>query len=85
MPIDSTLIQWTAAIVLLAVFAWVLLGLVWDLIPTPWIHADNPHKQVMGFILLGVTGLLSYSLSSEVLGWVWQGLRHVLGLDLEEL
>lgn len=62
-----------------------LLELVWDLIPTPWIHADNPHKQVMGFILLGVTGLLSYFLSSEVLVWVCQGLRHVLGLDLARL
>ena len=85
MPTEPTLTQWTAALVLLAVFAWVLLGLVWDLIPTPWIHADNPHKQVMGFILLGVTGLLSYALSSEVLGLVWQGLRHILGLDLEGL
>ncbi len=39
----------------------------------------------MGFILLGVTGLLSYFLSSEVLVWVCQGLRHVLGLDLARL
>ena len=85
MPIETTLTQWAAAFVLLAVFAWVLLGLVWDFIPTPWIHADKPHKQMMGYILLGVTGLLCYSLSSEVLWWVWQGLRHVLGMDLEGL
>ena len=57
MPIEPTLTQWTVAFILLVVFAWVLLGWVWDLIPTPWIHADNPYKQVMGFILLGVTGL----------------------------
>lgn len=36
---------------------------------------------MMGFILLRVTGLMSYSLSSQVLVWVWQGLRHVLGLE----
>ncbi len=82
MPIEPTLTQWTAAFVLLAVFAWVLPGLVWDFIPTPWIHADKPRKQVIGFIVLGVTGLLCYSLSSEILWWVWRGLRHVPGMDL---
>lgn len=85
MPIEPTLVQWIIALLLLAVFAWVLMGLVLDIVPTPGIRADEPRKKMMGYALLAVTGLVSYSVSKEVLVWVWRGLRHVLGLDLEGL
>ena len=78
-------LQWMFAFVLLALFSWVLLSLLWDVVPTPWLNKDNPQKRSFGIILLIVTGLLSYSFAREVLGWVWMGIRHILGFDLEGL
>ena len=78
-------LQWMTAFVLLALFSWVLLSLLWDVVPTPWLSEDKPQKRIWGIVLLVVIGLLNYSLASEVLGWVWMGVRHLLGLDLEGL
>ena len=82
---SPTLLQWITALILLAVFSWVLLGLFWDALPIPWINSDKPQKRIFGIALLIVAGLLNYSFARPVLGWVWMGLRHVLGLDLEGL
>ena len=80
---EPTLLQWIVAIILLAVFSWVLLGLFMDIIPVPFLSADNPRKRIIGVLTLGFTGVLGYSLSREVMVWVWMGLRHLLGLDME--
>jgi len=77
--------QWMSAFVLLALFSWVLLSLLWDVVPTPWLNTDNPQKRSFGIVLLVVIGLLNYSFSSEVLEWVWMGIWHLLGFDLEGL
>jgi hypothetical protein len=73
------------AFVLLALFSWVLLSLLWDIVPAPWLNSGHPQKRTIGIVLLVVIGLLNYSLASEVLGWVWMGIRHLLGFDLEGL
>jgi len=78
-------LQWVIAFVLLALFSWVLLSLLWDVVPIPWLNTDGSQKRVFGIVLLVVTGLLNYSFASEVLGWVWMGIRHLLGFDLEGL
>ncbi len=78
-------LQWMIAFVLLVLFSWVLLSLLWDVVPTPWLNADNPQRRISGIVLLVVIGLLNYSFASEVLGWVWMGIRHILGFDLEGL
>ena len=80
---EPTLLQWIVAIILLAVFSSVLLGLFMDIIPVPFLSADNPRKRIIGVLTLGFTGVLGYSLSREVMVWVWMGLRHLLGLDME--
>lgn len=85
MPASPTTFQWMIALVLLALFAWVLLSLFWDVVPLPWLQADLPRKRVVGSALLFAVGLLNYSFAGEVLGWVWMGIRHLLGLDLEGL
>lgn len=82
---SPTTLQWTTAFVLLAIFSWVLLSLLWDVIPTPWLKADKPQKRIYGISLLIVVGLLNYSFASDVLVWVWMGIEHLLGLDLEGL
>jgi len=83
-PSPSTF-QWITAFILLALFSWVLLSLLWDIVPAPWIHTDKPQKKTFGIALLVVIGLLNYSFASQVMVWVWMGIRHLLGLDLEEL
>jgi hypothetical protein len=80
---SPTTLQWTAAFVLLALFSWVLLSLFWDIVPAPWINPGKPQKRIIGIVLLFVMGLLSYSFTREVMVWVWMGIRHLLGLDLE--
>ena len=80
---EPTLLQWIVAIILLAVFSWVFLGFFMDIIPVPFLSADNPRKRIIGVLTLGFTGVLGYSLSREVMVWVWMGLRHLLGLDME--
>lgn len=82
---SPTTFQWLTAIFLLALFSWVLLSLLWDLVPTPWLKGDKPQKRIWGIVSLVVIGLLNFSLASEVLNWVWMGVRHLLGLDLEGL
>ncbi len=82
---SPTTLQWMTAFVLLALFSWVLLSLLWDIVPTPWLNTDKPQKRTLGIVLLVVMGLLNYSFASEALGWVWMGIRHLLGLDLEGL
>ena len=77
--------QWIIAFVLLSLFSWILLSLLWDVVPTPWLNTDKPQKRFFGIVLLVVMGLLNYSFASEVLGWVWMGIRHLLGFDLEGL
>jgi hypothetical protein len=77
--------QWIIAFVLLSLFSWILLSLLWDVVPNPWINTDKPQKKFFGIVLLVVMGLLNYSFASEVLGWVWMGIRHLLGFDLEGL
>ncbi len=78
-------LQWMTAFVLLVLFAWVLLSLLWDVVPAPWLNTDKPQKRMIGVVLLVVIGLLNYSFASEVLRWVWMGIRHLLGIDLEGL
>ena len=73
------------AFILLALFSWVLLSLFWDIVPAPWIQADSPHKKAWGVLFLVVVGLLNYSFASHVMVWVWMGIRHFLGMDMEEL
>lgn len=85
MSSSPDLLPWIIAFVLLALFSWVLLGLFWDVLPIPGINSDNPQKRIFGIALLIVAGLLSYVLARPVLGWVWMGLRHILGLGLEGL
>jgi hypothetical protein len=80
---SPTTLQWITAFVLLALFSWVLLSLFWDIIPAPWINPDKPQKRIFGIVLLTVMSLLSYPLVREVMVWVWMGIRHILGLDLE--
>ena len=82
---SPTTLQWMTAFVLLALFSWVILSLFWDLVPTPWPNADQPQKRIFGIVSLVVIGLLNFSFASEVLEWVWMGIRHLLGLDLEGL
>ena len=85
MTASPTLLHWIIALGLLAIFAWIVLGLFWDLVPTPWNHADELHKKVIALGLTVVIALLSVSLTRPLLGWVWAGLQHVLGMDLEGL
>lgn len=85
MPASPTTFQWIAALVLLSLFSWVLLSMFWDIVPAPWINTDKPQSRVLGIVLLVVIGLLNYSFASQVLVWVWMGIRHMLGLDLEGL
>lgn len=82
---SPTTLQWTTAFVLMSVFSWVLLSLLWDAVPTPWLNPENPQKRIFGITLLTVMGLLNYSFASEVLGWVWMGIRHLMGFDLDGL
>jgi hypothetical protein len=67
---------------LLALFSWVFLSLLWDIVPAPWTQSNNPQSRVWGIVLLGVIGLLNYSFASQVMAWVWMGIRHLLGFDL---
>ena len=76
-------LQWIIAFVLLALFSWVFISLLWDVVPAPWLNTDKPQKRFLGIVLVIVISLLSYSFASEVLGWVWMGIRHILGFDLE--
>lgn len=85
MPASPTALQWITALVLLALFSWVLLSLLWDVVPAPWVNTDRPQSRVSGIALLVVIGLLNYSFASRVLVWVWMGIRHLLGFDLEGL
>lgn len=85
MSADPTIVQWMVALGLLSLFGWVLLGLFWDLAPTPWNQADAFHKKMIALGLTLVIGLLNFSLARPVLDWVWMGLRHILGMDLEGL
>ena len=82
---SPTTLQWMTAFIFLALFSWVLLSFLWDIIPTPWFNTDKPQKRIFGISMLVVIGLLNYSFASEVLGWVWMGIRHLLGFDLEGL
>jgi hypothetical protein len=82
---SPTTFQWMTAFVLLALFSWVLLSLLWDIVPAPWLNPHQHQKRTIGIVLLIVIGLLNYSLAREVLGWVWMGIRHLLGFDLEGL
>lgn len=85
MSATPTLLHWMIALGLLVLFAWIVLGLFWDLVPTPWNHADEPYKKVVALGLTTILGLLSVSLASPILDWVWAGLKHVLGMDMEGL
>ena len=85
MSSSPTTLQWMTAFFLLILFAWVLLSLLWDVVPTPWLNTDKPQKRIFGIALLVMFGLLNYSFASEVLRWVWMGIRHLLGIDLEGL
>ncbi len=82
---SPALLQWITALILLAFFSWVLLGLFWDALPIPGVNSDKPQKRIFGIALLIIAGLLNYLFARSVLGWVWMGLRHILGLDLEGL
>lgn len=85
MPPSPSLVQWMTAIGLLILLAWVLLSFLWDVIPVPWRDTSQPQKRIVGVVLLVLIGGLNYSLAGEVLEWVWMGIRHLLGLDLEGL
>ena len=85
MPPSPSTLQWATAFILLALFSWVLLSLLWEIVPIPWANTSQTQKRFWGITLLVVIGLLNYSFASEVLGWVWLGIRHLLGLDLEGL
>ena len=85
MSSSPSTLQWFTAFFLLILFAWVLLSLLWDIVPAPWLNTDKPQKRIFGIVVLVVIGLLNYSFASEVLRWVWMGIRHLLGIDLERL
>ncbi|NIQ03808.1 MAG: hypothetical protein GWM98_28565 [Nitrospinaceae bacterium] len=82
---SPTLLQWMVALALLAMFAWVLVGTIWDAIPIPGIPVEGPQKRKVGIALIIVLALVNYALAEKVLHWVWMGIRHVLFLDLEGL
>ena len=85
MSSSPTLLQWITALVLLAFFSWALLGLFWDVLPLSLVNSNEPQKRIFGIAFLIVAGLLNYFFARAVLEWVWVGLIHILGLDLEGL
>jgi hypothetical protein len=82
---DPHLWQWLTAFILMAVFTWVALDLLMDALPWSLLDKSRPGRRQIGFALIFGLGLGGYSLLSELLVFVWMGIKHVLLLDLEGL
>lgn len=83
MSVEPTIPQWITAFGLMGVFSWVLLGMFWNLVPTPWNQSGGLEKKLIAMGMTLLVGSLSLFLTRPVLSWVWLGLKHVLGLDME--
>ena len=78
---DLQTIRWVVAGLLMAVFSWVALSFVHDSLPWKLIVNADPRQEVLGYVVMGVSGLTGLALGKELLYWVWKGLKHILFLD----
>ena len=82
---DLQTIQWIVAGLLMAVFSWTALGFALDSLPWKLIEKADPRQKVMGYVVMGVSGLTGLALGKELLYWVWEGLMVILGFKIEEI
>ncbi|MCF8720863.1 hypothetical protein [Nitrospina gracilis] len=85
MSASPSLLQWTVALILLALFVWVAAGLVLDHLPWTLIDTSDPGKKRAAAAVLLVLGGLGYFTLRDLLGFVWMGLRYLLGMEYEGL
>jgi len=77
--------QWVAAFLLMALLTWVVLDLLADALPWSLLDKSYPGRRQIGFALIFGLGFGGYAFLSELLVFVWMGIKHVLLLDLEGL
>lgn len=85
MSASPSLLQWAAGLILLALFVWVAVGLVLDHLPWTLIDTSDPGKKRAAAVALLVLGGLGYLILRDLLGFVWMGLRYLLGVEYEGL
>lgn len=80
---DLQTARWIVAGGLMVIFSWVALGFVVDSLPWKLLDKANPRQKILGFVVMGFSGLLGLALGRELLNWVWKGLQVIMGFELE--
>ncbi|MGV7220305.1 MAG: hypothetical protein ACQ9MH_02120 [Nitrospinales bacterium] len=82
---NSQILSWLVGGILLIIFTWTLMSLFIGNLPWKLIDASRPGQKIFGIALIIVLGIAGLAIFTELLGWVWNGIKHILLLDMEDI
>ena len=82
---ESQIFSWVVAGILLIIFTWVLMSMYIGNLPWKLLDTSKPGQKIFGVALIIIIGIAGLALFTELLNWVWVGIKHILLLDMEDL
>ncbi len=80
---SASLLQWVAALGLMALLVGVSLNLLFDNLPWNLIDKTRPGHKEIGIVVIIVLAVAGAVLLNQLFPFIWIGVRHLLYLDLE--
>jgi len=80
---SASLLQWVAALGLMALLVGVSLNLLFDNLPWNLIDKTRPGHKEIGIAVIIVLAVAGAVLLNQLFPFIWIGVRHLLFLDLE--
>ena len=80
---DSQIINWVAAGILLIFLTWTIMSMFVGNLPWKLLDSSKPGQNILGVALIIIIGIAGLALFTDLLNWVWSGIKHILLLDME--
>ena len=80
---SASLLQWVAALGLMALLVGVSLNLIFDNLPWNLVDKTRPGHKEIGIAVIIVLAVAGVVLLNQLFPFIWIGVRHLLFLDLE--
>ena len=77
--------SWVVASILLILFTWTLMSMFIGNLPWKLLDTSKHGQKIFGIALILIIGIAGLAIFTELFGWVWVGVKHILLLDMEGL
>jgi hypothetical protein len=80
---EPQILSWVTAGILLIILTWTLMSLLMGNLPWKLLDTSQPGQKIFGIALIIILGIAGLAIFTDLLHWVWNGIKHILLLDME--